>query len=175
MNRDYNTLALLQSWGYEVEVADWGHWFDKTAGDIDEILASNPTITYLAAIEYLRLADEIFHSIDNSEFNLSEPDPELVAQYNQWLENEELVAEETTKERQRQWQESYPESAHGQWYKLSHLTKKPTKQLSDRYLTLDLTEDIKPGFIFVKSAMATGKTELLKHITSMFESGNIMS
>ena len=146
LNRDCNTLTLLQSWGYEVEVADWGQWFDKEAGDIDEILTSNPSITYKSAAEYLRLAGEIFHQFD-----------------------------ETAKDRQRQWEESYPERAHGEWYQLSHLTKKPTKQFSERYLTLDLTEDIKPGFIFVKSAMGTGKTELLKHITSMFECGNIMS
>ncbi|MCT7953375.1 hypothetical protein NG798_26605, partial [Ancylothrix sp. C2] len=175
LNRDCNTLTLLQSWGYEVEVADWGQWFDKEAGDIDEILTSNPSITYKPTAEYLRLASPSYNPIDDSEFDWSEPDPELVAQHNQWLENEEIIASETAKERQRQWQESYPERAHGEWHQLSHLTKKPNKQFSERYLTLDLAEDIKPGFIFVKSAMGTGKTELLKHITSMFECGNIMS
>ncbi len=30
-------IAMVKSLGYQVKVADWGHWCDKKAGDIDEI------------------------------------------------------------------------------------------------------------------------------------------
>ncbi|MEC4869076.1 MAG: hypothetical protein SAJ11_23620, partial [Jaaginema sp. PMC 1078.18] len=52
--RDRKTIRLIQSWGYRVQVANWGQWYDKSRPDFDE-LSPDADIQWVDAEEYLKL------------------------------------------------------------------------------------------------------------------------
>jgi hypothetical protein len=52
--RDCETIRLVQSWGYQVQVAGWGQFEDTTQPDFDE-LPSTEQIKFISADEYLAL------------------------------------------------------------------------------------------------------------------------
>jgi hypothetical protein len=53
--RDSKTIRLIESWGYQVFVVDWGQLDDKEQPDYDELLASGATFqpNYIPAEEYV--------------------------------------------------------------------------------------------------------------------------
>lgn len=53
--RDSKTIRLIESWGYQVFVVDWGQLDDKEQPDYDELLASGVTFQpeYIPADEYV--------------------------------------------------------------------------------------------------------------------------
>ncbi|MGH2412346.1 MAG: hypothetical protein ACRDEA_01330, partial [Microcystaceae cyanobacterium] len=58
--RDGKTIRLIQSWGYQVEVGDWGQFSEKSQPDYDELLAAGrgDEIQFIRAAEYLELRKE---------------------------------------------------------------------------------------------------------------------
>ena len=58
--RDVGTVKLLQGWGYEPQILDWGQLYDKQALDLDDWLAADGDADAIAPIdtdEYLAHAD----------------------------------------------------------------------------------------------------------------------
>ena len=87
--RDCETIKLVQSWGYTVEVADWGQLDDKSQPDWDE-LPANRQIAFIPATTYLKLAQPQQPQRGDSCHPI-EPDSQLYQQYRDWEDEREQI------------------------------------------------------------------------------------
>ncbi len=88
--RDCGTIRWVRSLGYDVKVAYWGQWDGTVMLDFDDLLAAGRggEIQLLPAFAYLA---PDFAGADTA--GSSEPDAAEYAAYEQWLAQEEAIAE----------------------------------------------------------------------------------
>ncbi len=104
-HRDCETIRLIQSWGYEVEVGDWGQFHDKSQLDYDELLAAGRghEVRFIRAAEYLELREDESNSFPDGFFPIDEPDLAAYKEWIEWEQEQERVALAQEKESFLDW------------------------------------------------------------------------
>jgi hypothetical protein len=148
--RDCETIRLVQSWGYRVQVANWGQFGNKSQPDFDE-LPPTEQVRLISSNEYLALKPQ-----ELAQRNLRhEPNQQAYNEYRAKEEKQELDLERDCEREQQQWREQTPIRAKNRWRKSKQFS--PTHTINSNYFQCSLGE---PGeIIAVRSGLGSGKTQ----------------
>ncbi|MBD1930374.1 MULTISPECIES: plasmid replication protein, CyRepA1 family [Cyanophyceae] len=156
------TIELVQSLGYEVQVAWWGQ-LTKESPDIDE-LEDLEAIAIITPEEFLAKSQCQRQSSINLPLENaleSEPDPEEYAAYVQREAAEEALEAAQAAQREQLQKEQYEQRLAAVQAQLSALSYPPTLSLNQRYLGKDIWDklpNLKGSICGIKSPKNTGKT-----------------